>query len=241
MNDSVRMMMCKGCEKHIPDDSPECVFCGWKNPAARRRAKADADDWQCLFELDDLRCPLPGGHNEPAARGPGWCTLHWRDRRRDAGALRQLQEIIADPRPYLPPPPWQDAAIDALVAAHPQWQRAEDEPRSEYVARMRAEQRALSRSLRMPGARGAAAAPEGPDLDAIRAVDESLRKRGLGHLLPQASAAPAARDLEDVIANAGDQFAEHCARLEAEGMSAQLAQQLALDEVLRAHLLRGAA
>lgn len=234
MSTPVRMIVCGGCDRQIPADSSECGLCGWENHNALPAPARGAESGQCDYELNGRRCPLPAVYSPSlTAKGPKWCRAHANERHYDAAAAEELDRIIADPRAWLPED-WRNVALREVMAAHPEWQRQVEESRSEYRARMMGIARTLRAELLRniqahaadEQARSAPAAPPLPR-DAARA-----RAAAAPAPTPSAAAVPA----EDVIADAVDQFAEYVARLEADGISGPVAQQMAVEEVLRARL-----
>ena len=129
---------CPECGDPLPPRAQACGSCDWR-PAARSK---NAPDWVCSHTAGQSRCPLPAVWYDSTFATSGWCRLHSEAERRMSGAdgYEQLRHIIDHRQAYLdehyPKRGWRDDMVDALILEHPEWQRGEDEGRSEYVKRM---------------------------------------------------------------------------------------------------------
>lgn len=162
-----RTKLCRGCERQIPYEAAECGLCGWEDPAMEGVVRQrEAEEWQCRFELDGQRCPMPGSISTTLNGSlRGYCRFHIQDRHRDAAAREQLEDMVAHPERYMPPAPWQDVMLAEITQHRAERDaRRDEESRSEYASRMQQERRRLEREAIQsmsagPGAEGDRAPP----------------------------------------------------------------------------------
>lgn len=229
---------CGDCARQMRVTEPKCSFCGWTDPNAGRGGEGDGGRGQCAYELNGERCPLPGVFSGAVTGKTDhwWCFVHAGERHYDAEAARELQEIIENPRAIMARPcgrwgdghersrvhRWRDEMVTAMAAGHEEWQRRDDETRSEYGSRMAKIGRELAGRLRRkmariqstPGDRGAGQ----PNSVAIS-----------GSPAPASSPAPS---VQERVEDAMDHVLELAAKHEEEGFDTETAQRMAFEHVL---------
>ncbi len=217
----VAMIECRDCGRSIPAND-DCALCGWINPNAHGVGAAGVEyRGRCSFEIGKRRCPLPGVWSEhTSGKGAMWCRVHARERHYDDTAATELEELCANPRRFLGDlRDWRDVMVDAMVGECREWARADGEARSDYVSRMQDKRREL-----------------------LKEQARRLNRLPGRHVLPPAPApeqAPRPKlTAEDAIEDAMDQLMEAQGRLEADGLSPELAARMAAEQVLRARLAR---
>lgn len=196
-------------------------------PRRRRRAPGETDPG-CSYRAGITRCPLPAVWYEGRA-AKGWCRLHADPEARlpdgPQGQI-ELRRIIDNRREVLeqhyPRERHLDAAVDRLVAEHPEWQRRDGESRDDYENRMReiGRQRAQRLAARLSDPRAPSAT-----------VGPAPTPR------PPLALPP---DVGSVAEDWADAIEERAAKHQADGAPASLATRLALEDVIRERLEAGA-
>lgn len=135
----------------------QCPECGYK-PRQKKQGeqKTPQRDPKCSFESGNVRCVLDAVWY-PDNRFKGYCALHDEESKRNLPpweAQEQLKRIRTDPMSYardLLESSWRkerELLVQKTIEQHPEWQRGEDEGRTEYAKRMLAIGKKLGKGIR---------------------------------------------------------------------------------------------
>lgn len=142
------MPTCPDCGERLNRAARQCA-CGWQR-------EERPPDHRCAFTYEGVRCPFPGVISEsPVGKTKFWCHHHI-DPVNRAFDFEQSEffRVYSDPQCradqmaiWYPDIDWREERIAEIRAAHPEWERRDDETRSQYTERMLALGKTGFRSL----------------------------------------------------------------------------------------------